>query len=249
MTRDETLGFEPSLREDIAGSWYYQQDAFLRPDRLMQAWRKRLQTRGVQFLEQREMQGFTRNGRSVKAVKTSQGELEADYVVISAGAWSPMLQEYIGTKLPIQPGKGYSMTMSKPTQPPRVAMLLPEHRVGVTPMQSGYRLGSIMELAGYDDSLREERLRLLTDGAKAYLRDPLGSAVEERWFGWRPMTYDSMPIIDRASQFENVWIAAGHNMLGLSMAPATGRLLTELMTEQSPHIDPLPYRASRFKSA
>jgi D-amino-acid dehydrogenase len=116
----------------------------------------------------------------------------------------------------------------------------------VTPFQSGYRLGSTMEFAGYDDSLRAERLQLLQDGAAPYLLEPYCQPVEERWFGWRPMTYDSLPIIDRSPRFDNVLIAAGHNMLGLSMATATGQLVTELVTGSSPHIDPAPYRANRF---
>ena len=101
--------------------------------------------------------------------------------------------------------------------------------MAVTPFQSGYRLGSTMEFAGYDESIRPERLQLLKDGATGYLREPYCEPVLEEWFGWRPMTYDSLPIIDRSPKYENVMIAAGHNMLGLSMAPATGKLVAELV--------------------
>jgi D-amino-acid dehydrogenase len=103
-----------------------------------------------------------------------------------------------------------------------------------------------MEFAGYDDSIRPERLQLLRTGAEAYLREPYCEPVEERWFGWRPMTYDSLPIIDRCPKYENVVIAAGHNMLGLSMAPATGKLVSEMVTGTAAHIDPAPYRVDRF---
>ena len=85
-----------------------------------------------------------------------------------------------------------------------------------------------MEFAGYDDTLNPARLELLRDGATPYLREPYGEPVQEEWFGWRPMTSDSLPIIDRSPAFDNVFIAAGHNMLGLSMAPATGKLVAEL---------------------
>jgi D-amino-acid dehydrogenase len=246
MTRGEVLDFEPALRDDIAGAWYYPQDGFLRPDRLMKAWRASLEQRGVIFLEDTPMESLAGQGTDVKAVRVAGQDLSADKFLICTGAWTPMLQDQIGSSMPIQPGKGYSMTMSRPAICPQVAMLLPEHRVAVTPMESGYRLGSIMELGGYDESLREERLSLLRNGAQHYLREPLGEHVEERWYGWRPMTYDSLPIIDRAPRWGNLWVAAGHSMLGLSMAPGTGKLVTELMTGQPPHIDPHPYRISRF---
>ena len=125
-------------------------------------------------------------------------------------------------------------------------MIFPETRVAVTPMVSGYRLGSTMEFAGYDDSIDPLRLRLLTDGVEPFLREPTCGPVEERWLGWRPMTWDGKPIIDRSPALSNVWIAAGHNMLGLSMAPATGRLVSELITGSPPHVDPAPYRVDRF---
>ena len=116
--------------------------------------------------------------------------------------------------MPIQPGKGYSLTMPRPAVCPKIPLIFPETRVAVTPFQSGYRLGSTMEFAGYDESIRPERLQLLKDGATAYLREPYCEPVLEEWFGWRPMTYDSLPIIDRSPKYDNVIIAAGHNMLG-----------------------------------
>ena len=166
--------------------------------------------------------------------------------VVAAGAWTPLLNEQLGCRVPIQPGKGYSLTMPRPAVCPKIPLIFPETRVAVTPFQSGYRLGSTMEFAGYDESIRPERLQLLKDGAAGYLSEPYCEPVLEEWFGWRPMTYDSLPIIDRSPKYENVIIAAGHNMLGLSMAPATGKLVAELAGGPSPHIDPKPYRAGRF---
>ncbi len=125
-------------------------------------------------------------------------------------------------------------------------MIFPEHRVAVTPMQTGYRLGSTMEFAGYDATLNPKRLQLLRDGASHYLQEPFGEPVQEEWFGWRPMTYDSIPIIDRSPKLKNVVIAAGHSMLGLSMATGTGKLVAELLNDEKPHIDPAPYSVRRF---
>jgi D-amino-acid dehydrogenase len=184
--------------------------------------------------------------RRATRVITSCGELEADAFVVATGAWTPRLAKSLGCRVPIQPGKGYSLTMPRPAVCPRVPLILSERHVAVTPMKSAYRLGSTMEFAGYDTSLRPGRLELLRQGAAACLREPYCEPVEESWYGWRPMTYDSVPFIGRSPRWDNLFIAAGHNMLGLSMAPATGKLIAELLSEATPHIDPTPYSVSRF---
>ena len=136
--------------------------------------------------------------------------------------------------------------MPRPVKCPTYPLIFEEHHVAVTPMQSGYRLGSTMEFAGYDTSLNRRRLDLLKEAARHYLQEPYGKVVEEEWYGWRPMTPDSVPIIDRSPAFANVLIAAGHNMLGLSMAPATGKLIAEMLDGQPPHLAPDPYSPARF---
>jgi len=125
-------------------------------------------------------------------------------------------------------------------------MIFEEHRVAVTPMASGYRLGSMMEFVGYDESISPNRIGYLKHAAGLYMHEPVGDAVEEEWFGWRPMTPDGLPLIGRSSALSNVVLAAGHNMLGLSMAPATGQLVAELLDGREPHLDPKPYRPERF---
>jgi D-amino-acid dehydrogenase len=240
--------FEPALRPGLAGAFFYEQDAHLRPDRLMAEWRRVLEARDVEIIENAEFQGFAA-GESKRAARalTSQGNFAADAFVVATGAWTPLLARQIGCRLPIQPGKGYSITMPRPALCPRVPMLLMEHKVGVTPMHTGYRLGSTMEFAGYDTSLRPERLELLRRGAAACLREPYCEPIEEAWYGWRPMTYDSVPVIDKSPLWDNLYLAAGHNMLGLSMAPATGKFVAELIDGDTPHVDPAPYSVSRFR--
>jgi D-amino-acid dehydrogenase len=240
------VALEPALQPGLAGGWYYHDDSHLRPDKLMQSWRRRLERDGLTVRENCAFQGFvSANGRAAAALCAAQ-ELPAELFVVATGAWTPLLKEHLGCRVPIQPGKGYSLTMPRPAVCPRIPLIFPETRVAVTPFQSGYRLGSTMEFAGYDSALRPERLQLLRDGARDYLREPYCEPVQEAWFGWRPMTYDSLPIIDFTPAFENVIIAAGHNMLGLSMAPATGKLVAELAGGLTPHINPLHYRADRF---
>lgn len=236
---------EPALQPGLAGGWHYRGDAHLRPDRLLHSWRQVLEKRGVVIHENCAAQGFVPKMGRAKALATSQGELAADAFVVATGAWTPLWNGSLGCRVGIQPGKGYSLTMPRPKLCPALPLIFEEHRVAVTPMRSGYRIGSTMEFAGYDSTLNRSRLELLKRGASHYLQEPFGEAVEEEWFGWRPMTADGMPIIDRGPALSNVIIAAGHNMLGLSMAPATGRLVAELLGERTPHLDLTPYAATR----
>jgi D-amino-acid dehydrogenase len=243
----DALGeMEPALKPGLAGAYWYRGDAHLRPDRLMAEWKRVLLARGVAIREHTPMTAFRTEGSSARAVLTPHGEFPADAFVIATGAWTPLLQKELGTCIPIQPGKGYSITMARPARCPTYPLIFEEHRVAVTPMQSGYRLGSTMEFAGYDATLNRKRLELLRAGARLYLHEPEGTPITEEWYGWRPMTPDSVPIIDRSARLENVWLAAGHNMLGLSMSPGTGKLVAELMSYQEPHVDPFPYRMNRF---
>jgi D-amino-acid dehydrogenase len=251
---DEVVKLEPALKPGMAGGWHFPGDAHLRPDKLMSSWKTLLESRGVSILENHEFQKFVKiggkNGASGQSranrVITSQGEFEADAFVVATGAWTPMLNRELGCRVPIQPGKGYSLTMARPSICPKIPMIFEEHRVAVTPWPSGFRLGSIMEFAGYDESLRPERIQMLRNGASHYLKEPSAEPVVEEWFGWRPMTPDSLPIIDRCPAFENVYLAAGHNMLGLSMAPVTGKLISELLNGEPTHLPIDTMSLSRF---
>lgn len=243
---EAVVEFEPALRSGLAGGWYYREDAHLQPDALMASWRRSLERRGVVVKEHCEFIAVrTESGRAT-AIETSLGDLEADAFVVAAGALTRRLSAALGCRLPIEAGKGYSLTMPRPEVCPQTPLIFPETRVAVTPFPSSFRLGSTMEFAGFDESLSERRLQLLRDGAAPFLRELPDSADAERWYGWRPMTPDGLPIIDRSPLCANVLLAVGHNMLGVSMAPATGRLVREMLDEQPPSIDPRPYSARRF---
>lgn len=247
-TRYDAAGLadlEPALKPGCAGGFHYEADGHLRPDKLMSAWRRVLEANGVEIRERCELRDIVYEQRLVRKVVTSQGELAVDQLLVAAGAWTPRLRSLLRWPLPIQPGKGYSLTMPRPTACPRLPMLFEEHRVAITPFASGYRIGSTMEFSGYDTRLPRERLRLLRDGAAVYLREPIAEPVLERWYGWRPMTPDGLPFIGRVPGSDNLFVAAGHGMLGVSMSPATGRLAAELLCGQTPHIDAAPFAVDR----
>jgi D-amino-acid dehydrogenase len=240
------LELEPSLKPGCAGGWLYPRDAHLRPDKLMSGWRKLLTSRGVTLREGCRFLKFGRQGRQVTSVETTGGSHPADAVIMATGAWTPQLAHQLQIRVPIVPGKGYSLTMNRPARCPVHPMIFEEHRVAITPFQSGYRIGSTMEFAGYDTRLNPDRLALLRWGAEHYLHEPFGSEEQEAWWGWRPMIYDGKPVIDFAPAYDNVLIAAGHGMLGLSMSTGTGKLVSELITKTQPHVNPKPYSVARF---
>lgn len=247
-TANDLQSREPALRPGLAGGWFYPDDAHLRPDLLLNWWRGQLLADGVNIIENCPAVGFVQRGKKAIAVETETGTVPAEIVVIAAGAWTPLLSRLLGENIPIQPGKGYSLTMARPRTCPLRPLLFEEHRVAVTPLTDCYRLGSTMEFVGYDASLPRQRLEYLRAAARHYLHEPEAEPVIEEWYGWRPMTFDGLPVIDRLPRLRNVWIAAGHGMLGMTLAPATGRLLTERIFSLTPHIDPAPFRLCRFVS-
>jgi D-amino-acid dehydrogenase len=242
---DQLQAMEPALKSGLAGAWFFPGDVHVRPDRLMSSWRTHLEEQGVEIQEECELKELVcEQGRVVAAI-AGQDEMELDGLVVATGALTPLLARQIGCRLPIQPGKGYSITMPRPDPCPSIPLLFVQHKVAVTPMISGYRLGSMMELNGYDTRIKPRRLQLLRKTAEEYLHESHADPVEEEWYGWRPMTSDGVPFIDQLPGLENAWVAAGHNMLGLSMAPATGQLVAELVDGVKPSIDPAPYRIVR----
>jgi D-amino-acid dehydrogenase len=238
---------EPALRDGMAGGVHFPDDAVLRPDRLVAELARRVRERGGAIIEQCAATGFTRRSDGgIASVATAQGERAAEQVVFACGAWSPRAARDLDLRLPIQPGKGYSITYSRPAQAPRRPLVLRERSVCVTTWGSGYRLGSTMEFSGYDSSLNRVRLDALARGAAEYLRDPVGASVQEEWYGWRPMTWDDLPILGHAASIPNLMFATGHGMMGVSMSAITGRLVADLLCGRAPSLDPRPYSPRRF---
>jgi D-amino-acid dehydrogenase len=237
---------DPALKPGIAGAIHFPGDARLRPERYMAELARVVRERGGIIEEHCHVESLHEEPGNGAGVGTTLGTRRAAEVVVALGAWSPPLLHALGLRLPIQPGKGYSITYSRPSQVPRRAMVLKDCSVCVTSWDSGFRLGSTMEFSGYDDSLNPVRLAALERGAGRFLHEPVGATVQERWCGWRPMTWDDLPVLGRAPGCDSLWVAAGHGMLGISMGAASGQLMADLITGAPTAIDPMPYRMERF---
>jgi D-amino-acid dehydrogenase len=240
--------FEPALRTGMAGGWHFPGDAHVRPDKLMSGLKSAIRKHGVEIREGTEVLALNIESLRLASIETSSGSMSADLVVLATGAEAPRFASPLRCRIPIQPGKGYSLTMPALKNPPRVPMIFEQHHVAVTPMESAFRVGSTMEFTGYDRTLNRKRLALLRKSAEMHLAEPLPETVDEEWSGWRPMVYDGLPCIDHAPAANNVIVAAGNGMIGLATAPATGKLVAELASGTKPHIDAATYSLARFGS-
>ena len=236
---------EPALQSDLAAGHWYPGDARLRPDRFVAALAERVRARGGEIREQAPVARLLAGGDGVVAAVSAQ-PIAAAQLVLCAGAWSPELTRTLGLAIPLQPGKGYSITFDRPRICPSRPLVLREPSVCVSSWDSGYRLGSTMEFAGYDPSLNRIRLDALVRGAERFLVEPEGPRRIEEWAGWRPMSVDELPIIGRSERYPNLYYATGHGMLGVSMAVATGRLLADEICGRAPEMDLAAFSPRRF---
>jgi len=239
---------EPAVKPGVAGAIRFSGDAALRPDRYVAELGRIVRERGGRIIEHCALHALE-SGKDGVVVTTAQGTLRARDVVIATGAWSPRIANDIGVpwlRKAIQPGKGYSMTYSAPALVPKRPMILHEPSVCVSSWPGGFRLGSTMEFSGYDSSLNEQRLGALERGARQFLHEPVGPELREKWFGWRPMSRDDIPLLGRAPGHPHLWMAVGHGMMGVGMSAGTGQLMADLIGGRAPAVDPAPFDPARF---
>ncbi len=236
----------PALRPGVAGAVHFPDVAHLHPAKFVEGLARKAAERGVVFRPQTEVVGFERAGPRITKVRTTQGDLEADEVVLAAGAWSPRLARALDLRLPIQPAKGYSLTFRSPPSPPEVPMLLMEAKVGVTPMGPVLRFAGTLELAGMDFSINERRVAAIRRGAAGYLEGTDSLELLEVWRGMRPCTPDGLPIVGRPAHLQNLVLATGHAMIGISLGPITGEIVADLVERKPPEVDLSLLSPSRF---
>ena len=243
----ELTELEPALRDDLYGGWYHPRDSHLRPDAFVREWKNKLIRAGVQFEENCAFQRFASGGPGPLKLETDRGSFVTDACVIAAGAWTSGLIGGLSIRLPMQPGKGYSMTGGRPAKCPQLPCIFEERSVVVTPFKTGCRLGGTMEFSGSSTHLVAKRLRNLKKAAGEYLKSPPVEPVLEEWAGLRPMMADDLPVIDRVPGRGELFIATGHGMMGMSLAPATGRIIADLVAGRTPQIDISPFALQRFR--
>lgn len=248
LTPRQVAELEPGIRMDIAGAVYFPIDAHLSPRKFIPALVALLRQQGVQFHWGTEIRGWHSEGGRITGVSTAAGELTADDYVLATGSWAPETIRGLGLSLPMQAGKGYSLTIERPRYRLKKSMILSERRVAVTPMGDTLRFGGTMEISGHDDRVRPERIEQIVAAAQFYFPDLRAEdfAGLKPWFGYRPVSPDGMPYVGRFARQSNLIAACGHAMLGVTLAPSTGRVVAEVLAGREPSIDLSLMNPDRF---
>ena len=229
---------DPDVTMDVAGGVYFPKDCHLSPNRFMAGLKQQCDKLGVKFIWGTEVEEFALDGPRVSAIKTKTGEVAADDVILCGGAWSPVVVRKLGLKLPMQAGKGYSLTLTKPRELPQICSIFSEARVAVTPMGGTLRFGGTMEIAGLNEDINPVRVQGIIKSVPKYYPKFVPQDFEgiQPWRGLRPCSPDGLPYLGRTAKFKNLTIATGHAMMGLSLGPITGRLVSEIISCEKPSI-------------
>jgi D-amino-acid dehydrogenase len=237
----QTAALDPGVRLDIAGAVYFPLDCHLTPDWFMASLEFEVRRLGVSFVWESDVLGAdTDGGRHIRSLQTRNGrKIEGDEFVLCGGSWSPALAGKLGLCLPMQAGKGYSLTLPKPRQLPQICSICTEARVAVTPMGDALRVGGTMEIAGLNEDINPVRVRGIIDSFCRYFPNftPADFAGIQPWRGLRPCSPDGLPYVGRTAKFINLSLATGHGMMGLSLGPVTGKLISEILSDEKPAWD------------
>ena len=223
---------EPGLKPTLAGAVYFPHVRFIRPDSFMAGLAQRCRGLGVQIIENAPVSAVRRAGDRVTAVVTPHGDVTGDQFLLAAGVHSGRLAGLFGRKLPIRPGKGYSIEFPNPPVQLTRAVNLSDAKVAVTPLAAGLRLAGTMEFAGLDSNINAARIAAIKRAPLDYFTswDATDSHHSQPWAGARPMTADGMPIIGALPSVANAWVAAGHGMLGMTLGHVTSVAVADAMS-------------------
>lgn len=251
LDRHAVQAMEPGIELNVVGGVHFPEDAHFDPTKFMRVLTGRLEADGVDLRFGAKVTGFGESGGLVTSVTvegSGSGSVLADHVVVAAGSWSGSVGRQLGLNLPMQPGKGYSMTLENPSQRLRVPSILAEARVAVTRMGERLRVGGTMEIAGFDDGANEVRVEGIVESALRYFpklrREEFGAAP--RWHGFRPCSPDGLPYLGNSPKHSNLTVATGHSMMGVSLAPITGSLVAQLVAGEPPAHDLSLTRVDRY---
>lgn len=241
LTARQTAELDPGIQMDIAGSIYFPQDCHLNPASFVAMLTRELLAGGAQICWEAEVTGWrsTADGRVQTAITTNAGEFDADEFVLAAGSWSPSAARDLSLDIPMQAGKGYSVTVPNPKRQPGICSILTEARVAVTPMGQSLRFGGTMEITGLDETVSRRRVDGILKSIPRYFPEFAGEDYSRLpvWKGLRPCSPDGLPYIGRAARYKNLCVATGHAMMGMSLAPITGKIIAAILSDATPPVE------------
>jgi D-amino-acid dehydrogenase len=237
---------ETEIRAD--GGLYFPHDRHITPAKWVADLSRYLELNGVRILKNTEVRDVVASRGRISMLKTAEGVFFADEVVLAGGAWSPGIVRNLGIKLPVQAGKGYSVTIKRPDCKPSIPMILGEARVALTPMGDTFRAAGTMEIAGLDLSITQRRVTAILNAIPKYIGGfvPDDFNNGEVWAGLRPVSPDGVPFIGRFKSYSNLIAATGHAMLGITLAPVTGKIVADIITGTGPQFEMALLNPDRF---
>lgn len=239
LTAEEAAKLDPDIRMEVAGAVHFGDDCHLSPVRLMGALAEAVERLRGEIRWGEKVTGWRTEKGRIAAARTSHGDIEADEFVVAGGSWSPGIVKDLGIRLPMQAGKGYSLTLPKPPRRPRLCSILVEARVAVTPIGGTLRFAGTMEITGLDLSINQARVNGMLKSIPRYFPEfqPEDFAGLPIWSGLRPCSPDGLPYIGRFGGWTNLSAATGHAMMGVSLAPATGKLMASMLSNERSETD------------
>lgn len=239
---------EPEVEVNVRGGVLYTSDAHLHPGDFMKSLKNHLQNAGVKLQLNTTVTGFEKNNNNISAVITDKEKISCDELVIASGSWIPLISEKLGIHLLLQAGKGYSITYNNVEKNLHHPAILVDARTAMTPMGKDLRMGGTMEISGINNNILIKRAQAIFKAAKDYYPNlPVTfPSTDKIWSGLRPLTPDGLPYIGRHTKYNNIIIAGGHAMLGLSLAAATGKLVEEIADNKETSIDINAFDVQRF---
>jgi D-amino-acid dehydrogenase len=232
LSAKEVQELEPDVEVNVKGGVLYPLDAHLHPAKLMSTLREQLEKQGVVFQLETNILGFEKSGKKVTKVLTDKGDLTGDEVVIATGSWLSDILKDLEIDILLQAGKGYSMTFENIPKNLHYPSILVDDRVAMTPMGADLRMGGTMEISDIGSKMLIKRVQSIYKAAKNYFPDLQVSfpSPDKVWHGFRPLSPDGLPYIGRHSKYDNLVIAGGHGMLGISLAAGSGKLIDEIIS-------------------
>ena len=248
LGKSEIVQYTQGMRTVAVGGIFFPGDAHLVPDQFVGQLARDLENKGVQLLSSVEVLGFETSGRMVTTVKTTRGDISVEEVILAGGSWSAEIARELKIEVLMEPAKGYSITYKRPPGFPAVPLAMAEAKVVLTPMSEMLRLAGTLELAGFDLSINKRRLHAILKAVPAYFPDIDTDALEliEIWRGLRPCSPDGLPYLGRPRRYDNLIISTGHGMKGISLAPITGKIVSQLASGQTPAVDIAALGIERF---
>ncbi|WP_425637042.1 NAD(P)/FAD-dependent oxidoreductase [Algoriphagus yeomjeoni] len=247
LTPEEIRTFEPNLEVKARGAVRFPGDAHLDPAKLYGFLKSYLQEKGVKFLPNTQVTGFEKNGNAVNAVITDQGKIDAGKVILASGSWSGELAALLGFNLPMMGGKGYSFLQENKPEIMQ-SSILTEMKVAVSPYGDQIRFGGTMEIAGTNQKVNLSRVKGIFESINRYYPEFEAKFPEENkiWKGLRPCSPDGLPYIGFAPGYSNVMVNSGHSMMGVSLAPASGKILAELHQQKDTTLELKGFEVDRY---